>query len=531
MPRCITTGCSVTNRGSAPRADITRLRAVVINDSNVRGSWTFPNFADFLNNRPSQFAQRFSKFGPDVVQVQQSYFFQDDWKPWSTLTLNLGVRYQTAGVPFGLFGGATPELLAAGMLPPARRDANDWAPRFGFAWNPRSGRTVVRGGFGVAHVQQFGAVASTRYNYPNNANDVRSLPDTINLYPHVRAKPAALPALNPRTEAFVNVPPDNQNPATHFWSFTVQRQLGASNVFEIGYVGNCSYHLLRTGQRNPAILKPEQAAMVVAGRSIPGPADRRSNPAWGLRDTAENTAASRYQAGFLRFDRRFSRSLTFGVNYTFSGAWDDGDGHPQDYFNYAREYARAAVDRPHRLALHYVWTLPGTHSLIAAWQIAGYSEWQSGEPFTVTTGVDSNGDGNSTNDRPNYNATGRIELDQVTHDWRSFTTPLNGTGLFVTPVNAAGGLLANSMPFGGNLGRNTFRGPRYANTNISLMKEFAVTERWRVEFRATAINFFNQRAFRAPVSVMNSAVFGANLSNPDSRTTLLALKLRFWRAR
>src|SRR5262249_7979590 len=159
------------------------------------------------------------------------------------------------------------------------------------------------------------------------------------------------------------------------------------------------------------------------------------------------------------------------------------------------EYARAAIDRPHRLALHYIWRLP------QGFQVAGFSEWQSGEPFTITTGVDSNGD-DTPFDRPDFNPAGALRLDPVTSDWRSFSKPIDGTGIFRTPLTPAGRPLLYSMPFGGNLGRNTFRGPGYASTNVSVLKTFALRDRWQLELRASWTNFLNQRSFGPPVAVM-----------------------------
>jgi hypothetical protein len=112
----------------------------------------------------------------------------------------------------------------------------------------------------------------------------------------------------------------------------------------------------------------------------------------------------------------------------------------------------------------------------------------------VTTGVDSNGDG-FVGDRPDYNPGGRIQLDPATGNWRSFTTPLDGTGVFLTPLTNGGRPIAYSMPFGGNLGKNTFRGPAFALWNLSVMKPFRMTERWQLEIRADWTNLFNHRNF------------------------------------
>jgi hypothetical protein len=130
-------------------------------------------------------------------------------------------------------------------------------------------------------------------------------------------------------------------------------------------------------------------------------------------------------------------------------------------------------------------------------------------------------------DRPDYNPSGLLQLDPVTNDWRTFTTPLDGTGLFVTPLGPAGRPLPNSMPFGGNLGRNTFSGSAYANTNLALLKEFVVSERTSIEIRASWTNFFNHRNFGPPVTAMSNPNFGTNQSNPDARVTILGLKIRF----
>jgi hypothetical protein len=120
-------------------------------------------------------------------------------------------------------------------------------------------------------------------------------------------------------------------------------------------------------------------------------------------------------------------------------------------------------------------------------------------------------------DRPDWNPAGILQLDPVTRDWRSFTTPRDGRGLFVMPLRQSGG----------NLGRNTFRSPSYANTSLSLLKEFTVREQVRLEFRASWTNFLNQRNFGPPVSQMNRPDFGTNQSSPDSRVTTLALRVMF----
>jgi Carboxypeptidase regulatory-like domain/TonB dependent receptor-like, beta-barrel len=523
-------------------ADILRNLGFSSRGDYSRGFWTFNNLEDLINNRAFTLIYRKNLTTYSRAQTQQAYFFQDDWRLTPNLVINVGVRYQTAGVPLdGLGGATTPELLAAGVPPPVKRDINDLAPRFGFAWSPSvksgllsrilgDGRTVLRGGFGITYLQGRGPIDGLATWPQQSFNLLLFNQATYNRYPDL---PPGSPTLMPQEQSFVHAASDARNPTTHFYSLSLQRQLGASHFIEAGFIGNRAYHLWRSIEMNPALLTVEQAEARKSGQVIPPVQNRRLNPAWASRGILETNGYSNYNAGFFRFDRRLARGFLVGLNYTWSATLDDTEGPPQNVFDYRSEYGRANIDRPHRLAVHYNWYSPQIRSsnqifnhALGGWQIAGYTEWQSGEPFTITTGVDSNGDGvlPPHPDRPDHNPSGVLTLDPVTHDWRTFISPVNGTGVFVTHTP---GPLANSMPFGGNLGRNTLRGPAYANTNLTLLKEIVLGERTRVELRASWTNFFNQRSFGPPVSLMSAPNFGTNQSTPDSRVTILGLKIRF----
>src|SRR5262249_51466025 len=144
----------------------------------------------------------------------------------------------------------------------------------------------------------------------------------------------------------------------------------------------------------------------------------------------------------------------------------------------------------------------------------------------ILTGVDTNGNG-STAARAFYNPGGVLTLDPVSQDWRSFSTPLNGTGIVTTPLSPSGLPLAASSTVFGNLGRNTFRGPGFDNQNLTLIKRFAINDRANVEFRGEFFNLFNHRNFLNPISNMSSPSFGQNTSDPGGRQILLSGSIRF----
>ena len=414
----------------------------------------------------------------------------------------------------------------------------------------RCARTVFRAGFGIGYdIFFYNILANTATNYPRVVRSDAFQPQTINLFPALAPKQTVIPPFSP-TLTFVSVPTDIQNPTSHFWSFSIQRQFGQNYLAEIGYAGNRSYHLLRLTDWNPGILTGEMANTVIEGGSIPSLQERRVNPAWGQRIIIEATALSEYHALFLRVDKKVANRLLFGANYTWSANFSDNDEPlqikdivlsspqvPQDFFDYRNDWSRSVFDRPHRFVVHYSYEIPwfqsrsGTWAIagrvFSNWRISGVTEWQSGQPFTVRTGVDSGGSGVPIGWRPDYNANGIFEKDPVEGNLRTFKSPITGEGIFLTPLTSGGLPLSNSMPHGGNLGRNTFRGPAFLNWTFSLAKRIPVSERVGLQLRADWFNLWNHRNFGNPVATMSSPAFGTNTTNPGGREMLLSIKISF----
>jgi carboxypeptidase family protein len=514
--------------------------------SNSRGTWQFSGLALFLNSQPTSYTQTAESQAFDSRHLLQAYFAQDDFRVRPTLTITLGVRYELRNAPHGYFGAGTPDVAAVGVPGPVEPDRNNIAPRAGLAWSPNpkgrmvrrivgAGRTVFRGGFGIAYDWFGDAIAGGvgNTNYPRARSFQIDLSEATNLYPNVVVKPAK--GLDPAA-TFVNLPQYAQLPTVNFYSFAIQRQIAKDYIVELGYAGNRDYHVGNRVERNPAVLTQAQANSVIAAgvlTVIPGAQQRRLHPAWGSRVVYETSFLGRYNALYARFDKHLSCGFLLGATYTYSSALTNASP-PQQFFDYRLETGRSTNDRPHRAVIHFVYESPapraGWRMLFGGWRLAGFSEWQSGQPFSVTTGVDSTGVGPSTagaSSRPDYSPSGIIALDTVTGNMRSFQTPINGSGIFVTPLGRDGRPLANSMPSGGNLGKNTFRGPGLSLWNLDLARAFPIRERLRLEFRADAENLFNHRNFLPPDASMNSLTFGSNRSDPGIRNVRLSLKLRF----
>jgi outer membrane receptor protein involved in Fe transport len=517
-----------------------------------KGTFTFNNFEDYLNNNAFTVAQALQTASFDVNQWQHYLFAQDDFRVTSDLTLNLGIRYEISDVPLGMFGSTDPQVRAALVPGPAKKDLNNWAPRLGFAWSPRGnnwlvgeGKTVVRGGYGIAYDVLFYNLL-TVYTNPNvvtlNANNV------LDLYPN-KLTSGSSAAFNPLA-AWTNAPEDVENPESRFYSLTYQREVG-NYLFEVGYSGSRGAKGINQIHENPAILTPEQAATVRAGGSIPTVQQRRVYPQFGVRTVIpayvgpggnDVEARSRYNAVFVSANRRLSHGLQMNTSYTYSkwrsnndaslgeGGTESASQRPQNMFNYDAEWSVSNFDRPHRFAASYIYQLPWPHGflgqIIGGWQFSGVTTYQSGRAFTIFTGVDSNGDANTGSDRPNINPSGSFTWDS---DHRNFTNK----GYYTVPSGASGPL-ANSLG-DGNAPRNSERHKGAWNTDFALFKHFDLPGTTRFTIRVDAFNALNQDNYGgaanttipASFNQMNSPSFGQNNNNWGRRIVQLSGKFTF----
>jgi hypothetical protein len=523
-----------------------------------KGTFTFNNLQDFVNNEAFRFTQALQTSSWFATQWQTFWFAQDDFRLTPDLTLNLGLRYELSTVPLGMLGNTDPESLAVGAQAPVEKDTNNWAPRVGFAWTPRSsnrfigdGQTVIRGGFGIAYdVLFYNLLVVNASNYPRVA--VGEVFEVANVYPNLLPVSGA-PVFNP-LNVWVNSAAETESPESRFYSLSLQREVG-DYVFEVGYSGSRGYKGINQIEGNPALLTPEQAALVASTRNaaaIPALQARRISPQWGSRVLIPAStgpggndveARSDYHALILSGNRRFSDGLQVNAHYTYSRWYSNNDGslaeggtesgsnqRPQSMFDYEVEWSRSAFDRPHRFAASYVWEVPGPDSgllgaVLGGWQVSGVTSAQSGRPFTIVTGVDSSGDGNTGSDRPNINPNGSFVWDK---EHRNFVN----NNYYVVPLGTNNLPLPNSLG-NGNAPRNGERMAHVWNTDANVMKHFSIGGTRRLTFRVDALNTFNQDNFGGAQQTtipttfnnMSSPSFGQNTNNWGRRSLQMSVSV------
>ena len=516
-----------------------------------KGTFNFDNLQNYMNDFATSFAQALQTASWHANQWQNFLFAQDDFRVTPELTLNFGLRYEISTVPLGFFGATDPQSLGALVPGPVQKDTNNWAPRVGAAWSPNSsnpiignGKSVFRAGFGIGYdVLFYNLLTVNGSNYPNVV--VGNLFNVQNLYPNLL--PVSGAAVFDPLAAYTNSPSDTQSPETRYYSASWQRDV-ANTIIEIGYTGAHSYKGINQWDMNPSVLTAAQAALVASTRNanaIPGVQARRIFPQFGDRvvipayvgpNGVDAEARSVYNAGYISANKRLTHGVQVAASYTYSSLFSNNDAslgeggttessqRPQSFFDIASEWSVSQFDRPHRFTSSYSWELPGPKSgwlseVLGGWQWTGVTSIQSGRPFTITTGVDSNGDSKVGSDRPNINPAG-------TFVWDDQHTTFVNNGYYVAPTGTNGLPLTNALG-NGNAPRNDQRGPRLLNTDFSLIKNFKIGGGRVALIRADLLNAFKNPNYGVPVLNMSSLSFGQNTNNWGRRSVQISAKFSF----
>jgi hypothetical protein len=410
------------------------------------GVYTFPTYASFVNNTPSQFAQNFggaNTTGPTTKPNSKDFalFFQDDFRATPKLTLNLGLRYDRQFMAPPPVQNPNAALLAAGYDTSRQpNDSNNFGPRAGFsyAW---SDKTVIRGGYGIFYGRTTAIMLGTAHS--NNGINILGVtlnctlvPNPCPTYPNILTAPPAGTGNIPNLFLFSK---DYQNPYVQQGRLGVEHEFTKNIAVSVTYLYFRGVHLSRTRDVNLFAPVPTNAVDPVSGQTFtiqrfPGAtftstAPIRPFPQFARIDLFENTGNSRYNGLAVTARRRFSPThiipgfqgsgSQYLLSYTLSKAEDDkpdstsvvpggGDDFKvaQNSFDLRDEWGYADSDQRHRFVISSVVELGRVKSenkllriLFNDYTLSGINQLQSGYAYSAQFQTDINRDGNSRNDR------------------------------------------------------------------------------------------------------------------------------------
>jgi hypothetical protein len=447
-----------------------------------------------------------------------------------------------------------------------------WEPRISFAWQPFGTATgmlksnlVVRGGIGIFYDIFPGSVADNMAQNSPLYNAFTILPALIggacpgalspneagNLFGCADAANAAFNTAffgggnsTPTPPGVTITERKTQAPQFQKWNLEIQKGFGANTSFSVQYVGNHGLHIPLFNNSVNAFCDPTVGAPPPNGcmglvTSLP-----RTAPSSQFAQVTEifSAGVSNYHGMVASFQHRLSR-WTQGIiqlNYTYSHALDDvsnggffnfsnrGQLFPQDPHNFKGNYGSADYDIRHNFNGNYVWELPiktalrghGSDYLTRGWQVSGTIFARTALPWTVVDASLSstlNGNNYFANVFPNI-AGGITSVNCASEKFAGPGALATGTKClkrsnFVLPETS----------FGSPGLRNLFRGPKYFDTDFTIIKytKFPRWERGSLGLGLQFFNFFNHPNFNLPRNNVRSGTFGTLQSEVSPPTSIL----------
>ncbi|HEY3453574.1 MAG TPA: TonB-dependent receptor [Bryobacteraceae bacterium] len=541
-------------------------------------------FASFLLGAGS--GQAMIQNSRDIRALAIAGYIQDDWKVSPRLTLNFGMRYdlfpprteaqnqlswfdQTAANPLSsqtglnLHGGL--QFASPDHPRQFKTDWNNFAPRIGLAYQADS-KTVIRSGFGVMYpIPNTSITAGAGFDgFSATSTFVSSLNGLVptsylsQAFSGGLVQPtgAANGLLTLVGQSIAPKDPSNTSSYNLQWNFAIERELPGHGLVEVSYLGNHGVHLpIGSGiQMNQlttndltlgsALLDrvPNPFYNVISTGILSGATTTRGQllRPYPQFDTVTNDqpslAQSIYHAMGIRFEKRLRTDYVVQASYTFAKLIDDSSESagftgtqqgPQDSHNFKAERSLASQDMRHRFVASFQAPLPFgrkraffsstnrfTEALIGGWQINGIFSSESGIPLGLTAQNTSNSLGGG--ERPN--STGHSAL--LSGPIQDRLNRFFDVSQFTQPAPFTFGNLSRTLP--------DVRGPRSTNLDVSLFKNFNLTEAVRMQLRGEAFNITNSPMFSLPGTVLGTANFGVITSQSNSpRQIQVALRLDF----
>ena len=570
-----------------------------VSASNINGLFRFDSLAQFLTNEPSLFSGTGTPLPLDIGLRQSLFgaFVEDDLKLRKTLTVNAGLRYEMVTVPseaHGLtsvlpsLGYPNPPAPAAepvcgvsatgcsGVGPlfknPTLRNVE---PRLGFAWNPRSGKTLFRGGFGIFDVlplpYEFTLSFQRAAPFTRTIVGVDPPPGSFTMDPTLGS--LAYQQFLGQTDTNLAYYADPQPKRNYVmqWNLSVARELSSTLALTVGYVGMRGVHLPYRVDNIDMVAptltsvgymwpcgpdgsgNPCAAGFLPSGTQAAPVPSSKLNPNFGRINATLWQANSFYHAMQVDLAKRVAHGIQFHVAYTFGKSIDTlsaseaDDSYPNGLFNqifFDQRTTRGLSDFnvAQNLVLSATWEIPAPSKgsrlewALGGWQLVGLYKASTGQPFTPIMGGDPVGS--------LLDETGEVPsivpgCNPVNKNFKQDPTPIYlNMNCFALPSVPTASL--GSLPFGcaafagaaapapsgqtycanlrGDLGRNSIIGPGLSKLDFSVFKNNRIrriSENFNAQFRAEIFNIFNRANFGSPTD--NLAAFDQN-GVPQSQT-------------
>jgi hypothetical protein len=517
--------------------------------------------------------------GPAFQDVQYrvttfGLFGQDNWKVRKNLSLNLGLRWDFSSNPNEKNGRMSTILLGSGstfqqritnasvgIVPELFEEhrIGYFAPRLSFAWAPErfENRMSIRGGIGV-FMSRWPNIAWSdriRSNPPFQASITASTQTPAGPQPayglcQLDVAPFNCPfpsglviGVNERggpigaRAGIGGTSPDLRYAYTINRFFGIQYAFASNWILEADYLGSQAVHLYTNTDRNR-----------FAGDLSFDPVRDRINPFFAGMSYTDNGGWAHYNGATVSLHKRFSQGYTFLTSFTLgktlsvqdsTGVGRDSLQSPiADAYNLNAQRGLAAFDIPKRLSSSLVYEVPAkifgdslASVILGNWQLGVIAGFQDGYPFWVVAGQDLNGDGGGP-DRPFTPAFGNSKHADRSDFLNGFMTAADFPLPRCTRFNASGACVGWAS--GGDLGRNTFRGPGLANVDLSLGRSFHMPwfigkEGAQFQFRGEFYNLFNRVNLdpRTVQTSLTSGLFSRATTAFYPRTVQLSARIQF----
>jgi outer membrane receptor protein involved in Fe transport len=548
----------------------------------VRGRLFYTSLQNFVDDVAQTATINLPLKGGDTVSFYRWNEFytyaQDQWKITPNFTLTLGLRYEYPGDSFSYLKELNQRILAANnnnpayaLTPVPKVDKNNFMPRIGFNWNPRTSSEGVLGFLtgGDKLVLRGGYSRTYDANYINlNLNIFGGFPYLASV-----TFPAANAFVNVTTTTVPNVSNPNllsrtvvdenfRSPSTDQFSLEAQRELTKDMVFTVGYIHTRGRGLFQTIDANPRQPCPfgvgpgfcnTTGFNPLTGQAIPNFVSvlaPRADTSRGIIRLRGNFAESDYHALQTSLTKRLSQNISFGVNYTYSSFIDTASetfnpstaevAVAQDSFDLQNDRARSSFDRPHRLSGNVVYELPffqeqrgALGRILGGFQFNSFFTIQSGAPFTVLNGDDPAGALNGIDSlvgnaiRPNLVSNRDLSSMSIPEIRAQCGTPVTSPAFLVNRCPAFFSRVGAGQRVG-NAGRNILRAQRLALVDFGIIKNTRIAENVRFQLRADMFNVLNHRNFGVPNGNLNAASFlNQWATNGGNRRIILGARLVF----